>query len=47
MRTPDEVVDDSGRKIPKVPPKGGKIVEYSLRHLAGAPNEDIVQNHLT
>ena len=34
MRTPAEVVDDSGRKIPKVPPKGGKIVEYSLRHLA-------------
>ena len=23
---------DSGRKIPKVPPKDGKIVQYSLRH---------------
>jgi len=31
--TQAEVVD-SGRRMPRVPPKDGKIVEYSLRHLA-------------
>ena len=31
-----EVVNDNGRKLPKVPLKNGESVHYSMRHLTKA-----------